>query len=99
MKRYIRSNSGNSHAVDIANNVFGNYWREDYRVKIFKQTNGYSLKYYADDRAYANKILNEMIQTAQELGIDVLRSNVKPGFLQHGGSYGYHVASILVPAV
>ena len=57
MKRYIRSSSepANSNAKKIAKETFGTWYNEDFRVKIYKQTSGYAVKYYADSPEEASK--------------------------------------------
>lgn len=102
MKRYIKNSSvpANSNAVAVAEYVFGQYFREDYRIQIFKQTKGYALKYFADctyeSKESAESVLNAMIETAEDLGIPVLRQSVKKGFRM--GSVPGWVACIVVPS-
>ena len=100
MKRYIRSatTTANANAKMIAEAVFGKWYSDDYRVKIFKQVSGYAVKYYADGPGYAEDILDQMIEAAKRLNIPVIRSSVKDGWLQQFGSIHYYVACIVVPA-
>ena len=101
MKRYIKSSTvpANSNAVAIAEYVFGPYFREDYRVSIYKQVKGYALKYFAPDghesAEDAEDMLDQMLDTAKDLDIPVLRKSVKRGFIM--GSVSGTVACIVVP--
>lgn len=97
MKRYIRSNStpANANAKKIAKETFGTWYNEQDQVKIFKQSSGYAVKYYAYTPEEAEKILEDMIGTANYFDIPVIKSFTKLGFL---GSAHYYVACVIVPA-
>lgn len=98
MKRYVRSDTvpANSYAKQIAKKTFGTWYDVQDRVKIYKQSTGYAVKYYAEIPAEADKVLEGMIETAEYFDIPVLKSFTKLGFL---GSAHYYVACIVVPAV
>ena len=99
MKRYVRSDTvpANSYAKQIAKKTFGTWYNEQDRVKIYKQSAGYAVKYYAETPAEADKVLADMIETAEYFDIPVLKSFTKLGFLY--GSVHCYVACVVVPAV
>ena len=70
---------------------------QDRVKKIYKQSTGYAVKYYAETPEEADKVLEGMIETAEYFDIPVLKSFTKLGFLH--GSVHYYVACIVVPAV
>lgn len=95
MKRYIKASTlSNSNAVAIATEVFGQWYRENPNVKIFKQSRGYVLKYYSDSSSVADNVLQSMCNAAIELNIPIISSGKKPGYL---GSNAYAVAYVVVP--
>lgn len=98
MKRYVRSDTvpaKNSNATAIAKEVFGKWYTEDPCARIFKQSTGYAVKYYANTEEQAYRLLDRMEKAADEFGIPVVKSFTKAGFL---GSVPFYVACIVVPA-
>ena len=85
----------NGNAVAIAEEVFYKGFRQNPQIKIFKQSRGYALKYYARSEVEANNILGSMYEVADELQIPILDSKKKIGYL---GSTSYIVVYIIVPA-
>lgn len=100
MKRYIRPSaaSANANAKKIAQETFGTRYNDEWRVKIYKQSAGYAVKYYADTKEEAGNVVAQMIDTADYFNIPVIKSFTSDGFLQQFGSVHYYVACIVVPA-
>lgn len=100
MKRYIRptATSANANAKKIAQETFGTRYRDEWRVKVYRQSAGYAVKYYADSPEEAENVLDQMTQTAEYFDIPVIKAYTTEGFLQQFGSVHYYVACIVVPA-
>ena len=82
MKRYIRSAAtfANANAKKIAKETFGTWYNDEWRVKIYKQTTGYAVKYYADSPEEAENVLDQMTQTAEYFDIPVIKAYTTEGF-------------------
>lgn len=101
MKRYVKASKmgGNGNAVAIATEVFGDWFRQNKHIRIYKQRRGYALKYYTQNQSDARNTLGSMYKIADELQIPVIDSGLSTGYLSEGGVMDYLVAYIVVPAL